>query len=181
MLLARADASKETLERNPVDAVSVVQNAAEQGERLARSHGVGFLLKLPPGPIRIRADAEALRRALLILMDNAAKYTPRGGSVEVGLDMREGQAVAWVSDTGIGIDASDLPHGFDRFWRADKARPREHGGAGLGLSIARWIVAMHGGRIGVQSRPGKGSIFEIRVPIDSEDLVGRSESHEPAI
>jgi heavy metal sensor kinase len=181
MLLARADASKETLERIPVDAVSVVRNAAEQGERLARSRGVRFSLKLPPNPIPIHADTEALRRALLILIDNAAKYTPAGGSVEVGLDVRDGQAVASVSDTGIGIDPSDLPHVFDRFWRADKARSRGQGGAGLGLSIAKWIVDMHGGGIAVQSQPGHGSIFEIRVPICSHDLLRRPESHESAI
>ena len=166
MLLARADSSTETLERVPIDAASVVQNAAEQGQRLARSRGVDFSLKLPPDRIRIRADPQALRRALLILMDNAAKYTPRGGSVEIELEARDGHAVASVLDSGIGIGAADLPHVFDRFWRADKARSREEGGAGLGLSIAKWIVEMHGGNISVQSEMGKGSVFEIRVPIE---------------
>lgn len=167
MLLARADSSKEVLERLPVDAAAVVQNAAEQGQRLARGRGVAFSLKLPPAPIQIHADAEALRRALLILIDNAAKYTPSDGSVEVGLEARDGLAIAYVSDTGIGIDASDLPHVFDRFWRADKARSREQGGAGLGLSIARWIVEMHGGKISVRSELGKGSTFEISLPIEN--------------
>lgn len=166
MLLARADAAKETLECTPVDACTVVRSAAEQGERLARNRGVEFKLKVPDIPIAINADPEALRRALLILMDNAAKYTPRGGSIEVGLERRDGQAVAYVSDTGIGIAAPDLAHIFDRFWRADKARSREQGGAGLGLSIAKWIVEMHAGSICVQSEPGKGSVFEIHVPIE---------------
>jgi heavy metal sensor kinase len=165
MLLARADSAKETLECIPVDAVAVVRSAAEQGERLARSRGVGFRLKLPADAVPVQADPEALRRALLILMDNAAKYTPEGGSVEVGLEARNGQAVAWVSDTGMGIAAADLPHIFDRFWRADKARSREQGGAGLGLSIAKWIVEMHGGTITGQSEIGKGSVFEIKLPI----------------
>ncbi|HXS93646.1 MAG TPA: ATP-binding protein [Candidatus Limnocylindrales bacterium] len=167
MLLARADSSKEILERVPIDAAAVVQNAAEQGRRLARGRGVLFSLKLPPSPIQVHADAEALRRALLILIDNAAKYTPSGGSVEVGVEARDGLAIAYVSDTGIGIDASDLPHVFDRFWRADKARSREQGGAGLGLSIAKWIVEMHGGRISVRSELGKGSTFEISVPTEN--------------
>jgi heavy metal sensor kinase len=165
MLLARADSAKETLERVPVDAVWVVQNAAEQGQRLAESHGVSFSLKVPPGPIEILADPEVLRRAFLILIDNAAKYTAQGGSVEVGIEARDGQAIAYVSDSGLGIAAADLPHVFERFWRADKARSREQGGAGLGLSIAKWIVEMHEGKIAVQSELGKGSIFEIRVPI----------------
>jgi signal transduction histidine kinase len=165
MLLVRADSGQQAVELIPVDAASIVQTAAEQGERLARSREVSFSLQLPPGPVRIDADPEALRRALLILLDNAAKYTPRGGSMEMGLAVRDGQAVAYVSDSGIGIDAADLSHVFDRFWRADKARSREHGGAGLGLSIAKSIVEMHGGRISVSSELGKGSRFEIRVPL----------------
>ena len=108
-----------------------------------------------------------LRRALLILMDNAAKYTSQGGSVRVGLVRKDGFAVASVSDTGMGIDSNDIPHLFDRFWRADKARTREHGGAGLGLSIAKWIVDAHGGSIRVESELGKGSVFAIHVPLSA--------------
>src|SRR5207244_5656102 len=92
-------------------------------------------------------------------------YTPRGGSVQAALAARDGFAVASVSDTGIGIGPQDQAHVFDRFWRADKARSPEQGGAGLGLSIAKWIVDMHGGAISVQSELGKGSVFEIRVPL----------------
>jgi heavy metal sensor kinase len=168
MLLARADSAKETLECVSVDAATVVRNAAEQGERLARSRGVGFVLKLPADAIPVHADPDSLRRALLILMDNAAKYTPEGGSIEVGLERRDGQAVAYVSDTGIGIAEADLPHVFDRFWRADKARSREQGGAGLGLSIAKWIVDIHGGTLTARSEPGKGSVFEVRLGIEKD-------------
>jgi len=166
MLLARADSAKEILDLTTIDAVSVVRSAAEQGERLARARGVGFSLKLSTDAVPVYADPDALRRALLILMDNAAKYTPEGGSIEVGLGSRDGRAVAYVSDTGIGIAAEDLPHVFDRFWRADKARSREQGGAGLGLSIAKWIVDMHDGTLSVKSDLGKGSVFEIRLPIE---------------
>lgn len=165
MLLARTDSGKEALERFPVDASAVVRSAAEQGERLARSQGVDFSLDLPTHSIPIEADPEALRRALLILMDNAAKYTPRGGSIRVALTQSDGFAIASVADTGIGIDASDVPRVFDRFWRADKARSRQHGGAGLGLSIAKWIVEEHGGSILVESELGKGSVFAVRVPL----------------
>jgi heavy metal sensor kinase len=166
MLLARADSAKEILDLTTIDAVSVVRSAAEQGERLARTRGVGFSLKLSTDAVPVYADPDALRRALLILMDNAAKYTPEGGSIEVGLGRRDGRAVAYVSDTGIGIAAEDLPHVFDRFWRADKARSREQGGAGLGLSIAKWIVDMHDGTLSVKSDLGKGSVFEIGLPIE---------------
>jgi signal transduction histidine kinase len=165
MLLARTDSGKEVLELTPVDARTVVRSAAEQGERLARNHCVEFNLDLPESPVQIQADADALRRALLILMDNAAKYTPRGGSVRVGLRSADHDAVASVSDTGIGIDQQDIARVFDRFWRADKARSREEGGAGLGLSIAKWIIEVHGGSISVQSELGKGSVFSIRLPM----------------
>jgi heavy metal sensor kinase len=167
MLLARADSGKESLELVPADARAVVRSAAEQGERLARNQGIEFKLSLPVHAIPIHADPDALRRALLILMDNAAKYTSRGGSVEVSLTSIDGSAVATVSDTGIGIGDQDLAHIFDRFWRADKARSREQAGAGLGLSIAKWIVDMHGGKISVRSELGKGSVFQIQVPIDN--------------
>jgi signal transduction histidine kinase len=124
------------------------------------------LAEVPAGPIWIQADADALRRAVLILIDNAAKYTSIGGSVAVRLEARDGLAIASVSDTGIGIAKDDVAHIFDRFWRADKARSREQGGAGLGLSIAKWIVEMHRGSIDVESEPGKGSTFHLRVPLD---------------
>jgi len=84
----------------------------------------------------------------------------------VALEARDGVAFASVSDTGIGIAEEDVGHIFDRFWRADKARSREQGGAGLGLSIAKWIVEMHNGSIGVESKLGEGSRFWIRVPLD---------------
>ena len=165
MLLARTDSGKEALDIAPIDARAVVRGAAEQGERLAANQGVTFHLDSTEDALPIQADAEALRRALLILMDNAAKYTPRGGSVHVRVERQNGFAVASVTDTGIGIDPEDLDHVFDRFWRADKARSRQQGGAGLGLSIAKWIIDVHGGGISVQSEPGKGSQFTVRLPL----------------
>jgi heavy metal sensor kinase len=166
MLLARADSGRENLEGARIDAGAVVKGAAEQGEKLARTHGLKFNSTLPGSPVFIQADADALRRALLILLDNAVKYTPEGGSVRIALETTGGFAVVSVSDTGIGIAKEDVTHVFDRFWRADKARSREQGGAGLGLSIAKWIVDIHGGSIDVESEPGKGSIFHLRVPLD---------------
>jgi heavy metal sensor kinase len=168
MLLARTDSSKETLECVPVDACVIVKGAAEQGEKLARSHGLEFHADLPARQVPIHADADALRRALLILLDNAVKYTPQGGSVRLTLDTCEGCSVISVSDTGIGIEREDYAHIFDRFWRADKARSREQGGAGLGLSIAKWIADKHAGSLTVESKPGKGSVFHLRLPLDHE-------------
>ena len=165
MLLARTDSGKEALDLAPIDTRAVVRSAAEQGERLAANQGVTFHLDSTEDALPIQADAEALRRALLILMDNAAKYTPRGGSVHVRVERQNGFAMASVSDTGIGIDQEDLDRIFDRFWRADKARSRQQGGAGLGLSIAKWIIDVHGGGISVRSEPGKGSQFTVRLPL----------------
>jgi heavy metal sensor kinase len=168
MLLARADSGKEIVESGSADFCAVVREAAEQGEKLTRSHGVQFRADLPDGPCMIHGDSDALRRAILILIDNAAKYTPAGGSVSVRLDAHDGVAMASVTDTGIGIAKEDVIHIFDRFWRADRARSREQGGAGLGLSIAKWIVEMHQGSIDVNSEPGKGSTFEVRVPLERQ-------------
>ena len=168
MLLARADSGKEYLECVRVDACTVARGSAEQGEKLARSHGIEFKVNVPKGPVPIQADADALRRALLILLDNAVKYTPQGGSVMMRLETSDGFAVFSVSDSGIGILKQDLAHIFDRFWRADKVRSREQAGAGLGLSIAKWIVDMHQGSIDVESETARGAVFHLRIPLDNE-------------
>jgi len=169
MLLARADSGKEAAEATVADICGIIRGAADQGEKLARNHNLNFSAQILEGPIWIQADTDALRRALLILIDNAAKYTPSGGSIAVRLEARDGFAIASVSDTGIGIAKEDVAHIFDRFWRADKARSREQGGAGLGLSIAKWIVEMHRGSIDVESDPSKGSTFHVRVPLTSNE------------
>jgi len=166
MLLARADSGKEMLEYVPADACAVVRGAIEQGEKLARSQDIELKASLPADPIAIQADSDALRRAVLILIDNAVKYTPAGGAVKVELREEGGFAVVSVTDTGIGIAKKDIAHVFDRFWRADKVRSREQGGAGLGLAIAKWIVETHKGSISVDSAPGKGSVFLLRIPAD---------------
>jgi DNA-binding response OmpR family regulator len=165
MLLARADSGTESLGCISVDARVIVRGSAEQDEKLARKYGLDFTASLPGAPVPIQADADALRRALLILIDNAVKYTPENGSVTIKLEASDSLAIVSVLNTGIGIAKEDLTRIFDRFWRADKARSREQGGAGLGLSIAKWIVAMHGGSIEVESKLGKGSTFHLRVPL----------------
>lgn len=108
-----------------------------------------------------------LRRAVLNVANNAVRYSPPGASVHIALGRDETRAVLSVRDTGCGIDADDLPHIFDAFYRADPARARHTGGSGLGLTIAREIVAAHGGDIRVQSVPGSGSTFTILLPLVS--------------
>ncbi|MBA2681646.1 MAG: HAMP domain-containing histidine kinase, partial [Ktedonobacteraceae bacterium] len=119
-------------------------------------------------PVRVQGDEESIRRILLILLDNALKYTPmneadRIGRVVVSVERREQEGVLQVRDTGIGIDPDDLPHIFDRFYRADRARSRQ--GTGLGLSIARALVEQFGGRITAESTPGQGSAFTVWLPL----------------
>ena len=178
MLLARADSGKEMLECAPADACAVVTGAIEQGEKLARSQGIEFKASVPFDPISIQADSDALRRAVLILIDNAVKYTPAGGAVKVELTEEGEFAVVSVTDTGIGIAKEDIAHVFDRFWRADKVRSRGQGGAGLGLSIATWVAEAHQGSLAVESAPGRGSVFSLRVPLYFEAAVGVHGSSE---
>jgi heavy metal sensor kinase len=163
LTLARADAGKATLERREIDLVPVVQEACLQGEKLARAKHLGFRAEVPDTPVRTLGDASALRRLMLIVLDNAAKYTPEG-EITVRLAAVNGKAQVQVSDTGIGIAPSELSRVFERFYRADKSRSRDSGGAGLGLSIAKWIAEAHAGAIEARSEQGAGSTFVITLP-----------------
>ncbi|HEX3376000.1 MAG TPA: ATP-binding protein [Candidatus Acidoferrales bacterium] len=165
MFLARADSGAETLHFSPTNVTEVLREACHQGSALAEAKQIGFQEQISSDSMWIRGDASSLRRLFLILIDNAVKYTPSNGQVEVSLHRNNGYAIAQVRDTGIGIAKNDLPNVFERFYRADKARTRELGGVGLGLSIGRWITEVHSGTIEVQSAPGRGSVFQIRLPI----------------
>ncbi|WP_220192003.1 sensor histidine kinase [Ktedonospora formicarum] len=119
-------------------------------------------------PVRVYGSEESLRRIMLILIDNALKYTPiredgRSGTITVSLKRENNEALLQVKDNGIGIEADDLPHIFERFYRADRARSRE--GTGLGLSIAQMLVEQLNGRITAESQPGEGSIFNVWLPL----------------
>ena len=184
LLLARADAGVETPPE--VDTLAtVVESSMRKTPLVELDHTVlqlvrqlcrrlsmeGSTLKLeigPISPVRVRGDEESLRRVALILLDNALKYTPSSsedgmGRVIVSLERIKEQAVLRVRDTGIGIDPADVPHLFERFYRADRARSRQ--GTGLGLSIAQTLVEQVGGRITAESTPGKGSTFSVWLPL----------------
>jgi heavy metal sensor kinase len=165
MFLARADSGAETLHFSPTNVTEVLREACHQGSALAEAKQIVFQEQISSDSMWIRGDASSLRRLFLILIDNAVKYTSANGQVEVSLHRNDGYAIAQVRDTGIGIAETDLPNVFERFYRADKARTRELGGVGLGLSIGRWIAEVHSGSIEVQSAPGRGSVFQIRLPI----------------
>ena len=115
--------------------------------------------------LTVTGNREQLRQLVVILVDNALRYTPRGGRVDVDVARRDGSAVLAVSDTGIGIEQSALDRVFERFYRADDARNRDSGGAGLGLAIARKLVTDHGGSIAAHSAPGQGSTFTVSLPL----------------
>ena len=115
--------------------------------------------------LEVNGDTLKLQQVLYNIIDNAIKYTPRGGEVHCALNRSGKNAVIRVSDTGVGIPAEDLPHIFDRFYRVDKARSRETGGTGLGLSIVKQFVNLHGGTIDAKSTFGKGTTFIIELPL----------------
>jgi signal transduction histidine kinase len=132
-------------------------------------------------PATVLGDPTRLRQLFLNLTTNAIKYTPKGGSVEISLTLHERTVTFSVRDSGVGISAADLPHIFERFYRADRARSRtpERGGFGLGLAISQWIAEAHGGTISVRSRLGRGSTFMVTLPA-MDDVTDRTAVHTPA-
>lgn len=164
LLLARADSADDGLHKELTDLPLSVREAITLVSPSAQSKDIRIEANLPRDVVPVLGDAEALRRMVFALLDNAVKYSAAGSTVNLTLFSEAGQAILRVSDQGLGISPDDLPHVFDRFWRADKARSRGLGGAGLGLAIAKWIAERHGGTIHVTSQPGKGSQFEIRLP-----------------
>ena len=165
LLLARADAGESGLQHELTPLSTSIREAIEQGRRLAAEKRIELTADLDSHPVVVRGDSEALRRLFFILIDNGIKYTQEGGRVQISAEVLNGRATIKVADTGIGISESDQAHIFDRFWRVDKVRSRDMGGAGLGLSIARWIVEQHHGSIEVQSKVGQGSTFTATIPL----------------
>jgi heavy metal sensor kinase len=164
LTLARADAGAAGMEMHTLDLACHVHKAQERVAMLAVEKSLEVKSKIPIAPVWVKADAIAIDRLLLILLDNAVKYTPSGGHCEISLARLDGQARITVRDSGIGIAQSDLANIFDRFYRVDRVRSCQSGGAGLGLAIARWIAEMHGGTIAAESILGAGSAFHVSLP-----------------
>ena len=163
LALARGEAADRP-QRDLFDLSSVVDGAVESMQSLAGERGVVLSRESESG-LLVEGDRDQLRQLVLILLDNALRYTPAGGSVAGSVSRAGDWATIRVADTGIGIDQDVVDRIFDRFYRADEARNRDSGGAGLGLAIAKQLVEEHGGRIAVESTPGKGTTFTVRLPM----------------
>ena len=164
LLLARGDAGRDTTQLEVLDARALVRGAAEQATAMGAPKGVDVQLELDSEELPILGSDAKLRRLLLILVDNAIKYTPGAGRITLSASANGSDVIISVADTGVGISADDVPHIFERFWRADKVRSREVSGVGLGLPIARQIAEQHGASLDVRSEPGRGSLFTVRMP-----------------
>jgi signal transduction histidine kinase len=168
LLLARADYGAITLDLYPLDLDTVFSEVYQQARVLVKDRN----LKVVVGkfePARIMGNADRLKQLLLNLVGNAIKFTPDGGQITLGLAQENGQAVITVRDTGAGIEPQHLERIFDRFYQAEPSRNHSelNSGAGLGLSIAKWIAEAHGGAIRVESEPSKGALFTVTLPLEA--------------
>jgi len=165
LALARADSGREMLHLQPVDLRETLGEVVESWRQVAAIRNLKFSANFPAQDCLVMGDEPALRRVADILLDNAFKYTPPPGSVELSLGHAGESLVIAIRDSGVGIAEEDRKKIFERFYRVDKARSREMGGAGLGLAIAQWIVAQHLGSITVESEGGRGSTFRVELPM----------------
>ncbi|WP_094606066.1 Adaptive-response sensory-kinase SasA [Sporomusa silvacetica DSM 10669] len=164
LTLARSDANQIEIKLDLVNGKEVIETVTELFIPLAEMEGLTLQVNLGE-QLELMADKERLHQLLVILLDNAIKYTPPPGQLLITGSKQGGCMVITVEDSGPGIPTKDLPHVFDRFYRGDKARSREKGGTGLGLSIAKWIVDQHGGKIDVVNKSGGGAKFSIVLPV----------------
>jgi two-component system sensor histidine kinase VicK len=164
LFLARSDSASPPLEFETVAVAPFLTELAGRAEVLAREHSAKLERKLEGGGF-VEIDRQRIEQAVLILVDNAAKYGPPGGTVTLASFVRSGELHISVEDRGPGIPREELPRIFERFYRLDKARSRQLGGTGLGLPIAKTIVEAHGGHIETVSHIGEGTKISIRLPL----------------
>jgi signal transduction histidine kinase len=177
LLLAETDAARFQIESHAVPFDRLLERSVDMFRGAAEERGIQLTANYPSGLI-CQGDGDRLRQVINNLIDNSLKFTPRGGRVHVAAERDEArrQLVLRVTDTGAGIAPEDLPHVFERFYRGDKSRRRENPahGNGLGLSICQSIVAAHNGTISVESRPGAGAEFTVRIPLGEDPLTQTS-------
>lgn len=161
LFLASADKKKQALQTEPFALNLLVEEVTRETGLIDTGHTIkGEANEI----LMVDGDRALIKQALRIFIDNSIKYTPAGGTIRIDCSMKGSRALIIVEDTGKGIAEEDLPLIFDRFYKADKSRTRESGGAGLGLSIAKWIIDQHQGDIWVQSRVGEGTKISIYLP-----------------
>jgi signal transduction histidine kinase len=163
LVLSRLDAGDARREWYDIDLAALSASTAEQMRLMAEDRGIQ-LQTSGLEPLVVRGDRGRLKQVIVNLLDNAIRFTPRGGAVALRTFREGSDELLEVRDTGVGIPPAALPHLFERFYRVDEARSRDEGGAGLGLSIAESICAAHGARLEVDSELGLGSRFRLRFP-----------------
>jgi signal transduction histidine kinase len=166
LTLARAGNAQTPPSFESVDLGELAEDTVREMRLLATPKEIAIEMGTNDAP-RVAGDPLRLRELLTILLDNSLKYSDPGDAVSVNVRSEDGKAVLQVSDTGHGIPEEALPRIFERFYRVDKARSREEGGSGLGLSIARWIADVHRGTIGIESAPGRGTVVTVGLPLAS--------------
>jgi heavy metal sensor kinase len=166
LLLAKSEAGELRLDIRDFSLGDLLQDLYLQGKTLGEPKNIDISLRLQvTEDIRLKGDQFQLHRLMLNLVNNGIKYTPENGRVEIRLAVKGSEALLAVADSGIGIAAEHLPHLFERFYRVDEARNRSVGGTGLGLAIVKSIAEAHEGRVEIESTPGKGSVFTVRLPL----------------
>ncbi len=164
LTLARADAGLHAWPMTQVDLTKLIEEEVEHARALASRHGLAVESNSQASPVLLNGHEAGLRRLLSVLVDNAIRYTPPGGSVNLRARQDANSVQIEVRDTGVGIPPEVIPHIFERFYRADESRNRDAGGSGLGLSIAKWIADRHDAKIQVESAPERGSAFTVVFP-----------------
>ena len=165
LFLARGESGRVTLSFSNQDLGRFVADVTRELQPAAADHELDLTVEVPQRPVIAFVDPGRMQQVLHNLLENSMRYTPPGGSVHVRLSTAPDEARIEVSDTGVGIPEADLPFVFERFFRSDRARRAYTGGSGLGLSIVRWIVEAHKGRVEIVSRPDKGTTVTVRLPL----------------
>jgi signal transduction histidine kinase/CheY-like chemotaxis protein len=175
--VSRITRGKIQLRREPVDLAAAVTRGVETARPLIDAHGHVLTVTLPPEPIRLEADPTRLAQVIGNLLTNAAKYTEQGGHIGLTVERRPGEAAVRVRDDGVGIPAALLPQVFDLFAQGDRSPARSEGGLGIGLTLVKNLVEMHGGRVEARSEgPGQGSEFVVRLPLPDEQAPNEGEA-----
>jgi signal transduction histidine kinase len=165
LFLTRGESGRVTLSFANLDLVKFASDVVKDLTLASADRGLELALATPKTPVYVFADAGRLQQVMHNLLENAMRYTETGGRIVVKVEAAPGEALLSVSDTGVGIPEADLPNVFERFFRSKGSRATNPGGSGLGLSIVRWIVEAHKGRVTAESQIGKGSTFTVHLPV----------------